>query len=161
MRCTHFCGSRPAKGHVCEPLSTSTARKIHYVIRGALGCAARWKYLGVNVAEMVEAPSPEKTKHDPPSAAGAAALLSEAWRDETWGTLIWLVMVTGCRRGELCALPWSDVDFEHSGNPRPLLRCQNITIPHDPRIYDRPASTSETCPCNRSFDSTAVSVTSS
>jgi integrase len=114
MRCKHFCGSRPVKGHVCEPLSTSTARKIHYVIRGALGCAVRWKYLGVNVAEMVEAPSPAKTKPDPPSAAEAAALLSEASRDATWGTLIWLVMVTGCRRGELCALRWRDVDFEHS-----------------------------------------------
>jgi integrase len=60
MRCKHFCSSRPAKGHVCEALSTSTARKIHYVIRGALGCVVRWKYLVVNVAEMAEAPSPPR-----------------------------------------------------------------------------------------------------
>jgi integrase len=28
------------------------------------------------------------------------------------GLLIWLTMVTGCRRGELCALRWGDLDVE-------------------------------------------------
>lgn len=28
-----------------------------------------------------------------------------------WGTLIWLAIVTGVRRGELCALRWRDVDL--------------------------------------------------
>jgi integrase len=30
--------------------------------------------------------------------------------DEDWGTLVWLVMTTGLRRGEVCILRWSRVD---------------------------------------------------
>jgi integrase len=63
-RCREMCGRRPPKGHVCKPLSTSTTRKIHYIIRGALSVAVRWKYLGVNVAELGEAPSPARAKPD-------------------------------------------------------------------------------------------------
>jgi integrase len=32
--------------------------------------------------------------------------------DEAWGTLVWLVMTTGMRRGEVCALRWRDIDFD-------------------------------------------------
>ncbi len=28
-----------------------------------------------------------------------------------WGLFLWLTMVTGCRRGEMCALRWNDVDL--------------------------------------------------
>ena len=95
-------------------MTSSTARKIHYIIRGALGRAVRWQYLGVNKAELAVAPSPNPTEPDPPSAAEAAAILNQAWTDPEWGLLLWLVMITGCRRGELCALTWSAVDFERA-----------------------------------------------
>ena len=39
-RCKAMCGGRAPRGHVRTPLSTSTTRKIHYVLRGALGRAA-------------------------------------------------------------------------------------------------------------------------
>jgi integrase len=32
--------------------------------------------------------------------------------DEDWGTLVWLVMTTGIRRGELCGLRFSRVDVD-------------------------------------------------
>ncbi|MGH3775303.1 MAG: hypothetical protein ACRDRR_06140 [Pseudonocardiaceae bacterium] len=32
--------------------------------------------------------------------------------DDDWGTLVWLVMTTGVRRGEICALRWSRVDLD-------------------------------------------------
>jgi integrase len=35
-RCRSLCTGRPRAGHVCRPLSTSTTRKIHYIIRGVL-----------------------------------------------------------------------------------------------------------------------------
>ena len=70
-----------AQDHVHQPLSTSTTRKIHYIVRGALERAVRWGYLGVNPAAMAYAPTPAKTKPDPPTASEAAALLNEAWRE--------------------------------------------------------------------------------
>jgi integrase len=87
---------------------------IDYIIRGALERAVRWGYLGVNPAAMAYAPTPAKTKPDPPTAAEAAALLNEAWRDPEWGLLLWLTMVTGCRRGELCSIRWRHVDFDRA-----------------------------------------------
>jgi hypothetical protein len=33
------CNGKPRGGHVCRPLSTSTTRKVHYIIRGALSTA--------------------------------------------------------------------------------------------------------------------------
>src|SRR4051794_31983350 len=76
--------------------------------------AVRWRYLSVNVAAMAEAPTPNKAKPDPPSAAEAAALLNDAWTDPAWGLMLWLTMVTGCRRGELCALRWRHLDIQRS-----------------------------------------------
>jgi hypothetical protein len=68
-RCRDMCAGRPRAGHTCRPLSTSTTRKVHYIIRGALERAVRWRHLGVNKAAMAVAPSPERTEPDPPSAA--------------------------------------------------------------------------------------------
>jgi len=49
----------------------------------------------------------------PPTATAAACILNEAWvADPDWGTLVWLAMVTGIGRGELCALRWRHVDWE-------------------------------------------------
>jgi integrase len=106
-------------------LSTSTTRKIHYIIRGALERAVRWQHLGVNKAAMAEAPSQNRTEPDPPSAEEAAALLNAAWVDPEWGLLLWLTMITGSRRGEVSALRWRHVDFDravvwiHRSNAQP------------------------------------------
>jgi integrase len=111
-RCTHLCDPRRRNSHTCEPLSSSSVRQIHAVLTGAGQRGVRWKYFGVNPAELARPPAAKKGAPDPPNAAEAAAILNEAWRTPAWGALLWTVMVTGCRRGELCALRWSDVDLE-------------------------------------------------
>jgi integrase len=67
-RCRGLCTGRAGSGHICRPLSSSTTRKIHYIIRGALERAVRWQHLGVNKAALAHAPSPTPTEPDPPSA---------------------------------------------------------------------------------------------
>jgi integrase len=114
QRCRELCAGRARQRHRCRPLSGSTTRKIHYIIRGALSRAVRWRYLGVNKAALAVAPSPNATEPDPPSPEEAAAILNDAWRDPEWGLLLWLTMVTGCRRGELCALVWADVEIDQA-----------------------------------------------
>jgi integrase len=112
QRC-RSCNGRRVAGHVCRPLSSSTVRKIHFIVSAALGRAVRWDQIAVNKAELAEAPSPSATEPDPPTAAEAARLLGEAWAaDPDWGLLLWLTMVTGSRRGEISALRWHHVDLD-------------------------------------------------
>ncbi|MGH3981904.1 MAG: tyrosine-type recombinase/integrase, partial [Pseudonocardiaceae bacterium] len=113
QRCRHLCnGRRPAAGHTCKPLASSTVRKVHFIISGALDRAVRWRHLGVNKAALAVAPSPGQTDPDPPTADEAAVILAEAWTIEPdWGLLLWLMMVTGLRRGEVSALRWQHLDF--------------------------------------------------
>jgi integrase len=114
LRCKHLCSARPPKGHECKPLGPSSVRKLHYILRAAFDRAVRWRYLGINPAELVDAPSPSASNPDPPTPGEAAALLNDAWRDAEWGLLLWLTMITGCRRGELCSLRWQHVDLERA-----------------------------------------------
>jgi hypothetical protein len=41
QRC-RSCDGRRVSGHVCRPLSSSTVRKIHFIVSAALGRAVRW-----------------------------------------------------------------------------------------------------------------------
>lgn len=112
MRCRKLCAGGPKRGHECEPLAPNTVRKIHFIVRTTFERAVRWKYLAVNEAAMAEPPAFAQSDPDPPSAAEAAALLNEASRDPEWALLLWLTMVAGWRRGEACALRWTDIDLE-------------------------------------------------
>ena len=105
-------GKKSRTTHDCEPLSNSSVRQIHAILRGSLDRGVRWTYFAVNAAKLVSPSRAKKSTPDPPSAEEVAAILNEAWRDPHWGLLLWLVMVTGCRRGELCAVRWSDVDLD-------------------------------------------------
>jgi integrase len=109
-RCNRLCSGRSAD-HECRPLSASTVRQVHFVLRAALDRAVRWRYLGSNEAAFAEPPAFERADPDPPSAEEVAALLNDAWQNPAWGLFLWLVMVTGCRRGEMCALRWTDLDL--------------------------------------------------
>ncbi|WP_433035612.1 tyrosine-type recombinase/integrase [Actinomycetospora sp. CA-053990] len=110
-RCRELCSGRARAGHVCRPLAANTVRKLHFVVRAALGLGVRWRHLGVNEAEIARPPAFERHEPDPPSAEEAAALLNEAAPDPEWCLFLWLTMVTGTRRGEMCALRWSDLDL--------------------------------------------------
>ena len=49
----------------------------------------------------------------PPTVEDAGRLLEAARnRDPDFGALLWVVMITGIRRGELCALRWSHVRLD-------------------------------------------------
>lgn len=99
--------------HVCQPLAPATVRKIHFIVRGALTAAQRWGWITSNPAELARTPRPPAPDPDPPTTAEAAVLVAGAWEeDPEWGTLVWLVMVTGLRRAELLALRWQHVDLE-------------------------------------------------
>ncbi|MGH3849369.1 MAG: site-specific integrase, partial [Pseudonocardiaceae bacterium] len=109
----HDCAEAKCRPHVCKPMAASTVRQIHSIISGALSTAVRWDWLESNPARLAQRPKQKPPEPDPPSPADAARLVDEAFRmDEDWGTLVWLVMTTGPRRGEVCSLRWSRVNLD-------------------------------------------------
>ena len=80
------------------------------ILSGALKRAVRWRWLSTNPIEHAEPPPQPAANPQPPSPEEAARILNEAWSDPDWAVLVWLTMVTGFRRGELCALRWNDLD---------------------------------------------------
>ncbi len=109
----HDCGTEKCRVHTCRPMESSTVRQIHTVISSALSAAERWGWINSNPARVVKRPRQKPPQPNPPSPDEAAKLVEEAFRmGEEWGTLVWLAMTTGMRRGELCALRWSCFDLE-------------------------------------------------
>ncbi len=106
----HECDER-CTPHKCRPLLASTIRQIHFIMSGAVKRAVKWKWIGFNPISGAEPPAKPKSNPKPPSPEQAARIVTEAFRDPDWGTLVWLTMVTGHRRGELCGIRWRHVDI--------------------------------------------------
>lgn len=109
----HECDVR-CRQHVCRPLANSSIRQIHFCLSGGLKRAVRWRWITVNPLEQAEPPRASKHDVEPPTSAQAAAILNAAFADLRWGTLLWLAMTTGARRGELCALRWDLLDLDQA-----------------------------------------------
>ncbi|MGH8897578.1 MAG: site-specific integrase [Egibacteraceae bacterium] len=87
-----------------------TVRQIHLILRAALGLAVKWGWIPTNPAEQATVPRYLRQDVTPPTPAEVERFLEVAWeQDPDLGTLLWLAMVTGARRGELCGLRWSHV----------------------------------------------------
>jgi integrase len=97
-----------------EGLAPRTVRNIHAVIRTALGQAMRWGWVQRNVAELATPPSVPTDQHRTvgDDAVFTALDAAAAW-DPDFGTMVAVAAATGCRRGELCALRWDDLDLVH------------------------------------------------
>ncbi|MEC3974579.1 tyrosine-type recombinase/integrase [Amycolatopsis sp. H20-H5] len=113
----HDCGEkgcvvRQCSPHVCRPLGKATVLKLHFMISGTFAAAIRWEWVKVNPAEVARKPRPPAPDPKPPTPEQASRIIAAAWeQDEDWGTLVWLTMVTGVRRGELLRIRWRDVEF--------------------------------------------------
>jgi integrase len=131
-RCTSVC--RP---HECRGLADSTIRQIHWIISGALDAAVRWRWISVNCAAYAWKPPVPRSNPNPPSAAEAALLINEAWKDPEWGAFVWVCMTTGARRGELCAVHWSDVALDEGV----LLLRRALYVDEDGQVREKDTKT--------------------
>ena len=94
-------------------LSARTVRICHTVVHQALDQARRWGLVAHNAA--VEATPPRHVRREviPPTLEQVLLLLDAAYdEDPDFGAYLWVKSATGCRRGEVCALRWSDVDLD-------------------------------------------------
>jgi integrase len=99
-------GSRAGK-----PLSAKTISHIFFVVNAALRKAIKWRLIDHNPMEAVDRPV-KRPKATPIALDNAEmkTLLNRAANTRLYPLLV-LAAATGCRRGELLALEWSDLDF--------------------------------------------------
>jgi integrase len=99
----HECDER-CRPHTCRPLAAATVRQIHWILSGAFDRAVRWNWVSVSPVGSAEPPAPPMPDPEPPTAAEAVRIVTEAFTDPDWGAFVWTAMTSGARRGELCAL---------------------------------------------------------
>jgi integrase len=100
-------------GSMRGSLAPASIRKTHTILRSSLGQAVKWRMIASNPAVSATPPRVDKPPITPPDPGDVARLLAAAdVRDPELGLFVRLAAVTGARRGELCGLRWSDVDFE-------------------------------------------------
>lgn len=103
-----FYGALRAKG-----LSPASIRQVHAIIRRALRQAEQWDLLEKNPARNASPPKGGRREISPPEPADVGRLLRAADKSHPqMGVLFRVAAATGARRGELCALRWSDVDLD-------------------------------------------------
>lgn len=97
-----------------ETLSGKTILHHHRLISSILEKAVKWQVIFYNPCTRVEPPKAEKKEADYLDEIQAAQLI-ECLQDEPlqYRTIILTLLYTGMRRGELCGLTWSDIDFKN------------------------------------------------
>ena len=110
-------------------LSKQTSRKpatvlrFHTVLRAAFAQAVRWGWLERNPVERATAPRVHYVEPIPPVVVDVLRVIDRAAASKNPENAIVfrIVAATGCRRGEVCALKWLDVDLDGE-SPRVVIR---------------------------------------
>ena len=109
----HDCRRAGCRPHVCHPMKASTIRGIHSILSGAFAAAQRWEWTDRNPAESAKPPTTIRQSIPATSPDDVAKVIAEARaRSTALGLYLWLVVVTGVRRGELCGLQIRDIDLD-------------------------------------------------
>ena len=97
-----------------EKLSGTTALYYHRVISSILQTAVYWQVIPSNPCSRVKPPKAEHKEARFLDDAQARELLRCLDSEPLiYKTLFNVILFSGMRRGEICGLTWSDVDFEH------------------------------------------------
>jgi integrase len=100
-------GSNPLTGSSSERVS------IHSILSGAFAAAQRWEWTDRNPAESAKPPTSTRRPIPATSPEDVAKVIAEAHaHNAALGLYLWLVVVTGVRRGELCGLQIRDIDLD-------------------------------------------------
>lgn len=94
-------------------LSPATVRQAHAIIRRSLRQAVLWGWISSNPAANATPPRVAKSDLSPPDLEQIGELLRVAHdTDPDLARFLHIAATTGARRGELCAMRWSNINFE-------------------------------------------------
>lgn len=106
----------PGNGRIRETLSPNSVRRYFVVLQSVLGRAVKLGLLSSNPADSqhIELPAADSAPTDIFTQEEATEMLRFLEKEPMqYQLLVHLAILTGCRRGELTALTWDDIDFEH------------------------------------------------
>jgi integrase len=94
-------------------LSPSSVRHFHRILRAALNQGVKWGWVDVNVSNKATVPTAPVPELFLPTTEQARGLVvrAEQTASPDLGPIILFAMLTGVRRGELCGIQWSDIDW--------------------------------------------------
>ena len=98
--------------HQGKPIREATVQKYLTVVSAVLSDAKRNEILSKNPARMIDLPDTEHRQQFIPTDEQAQYFLNALSEEHIlYHAFYVLAIYTGCRRGELCALRWSDFSF--------------------------------------------------
>ncbi|HUA95526.1 MAG TPA: site-specific integrase [Acidimicrobiales bacterium] len=131
---------------LAEGLAPATVRQLHSFLSAALNLAVKWDWIDRAPTEKTTPPTVRAPVLPVPTPQHVQQLLERA--DGILRRAILLAALTGARRGELCALRWSDVDREtgtltiaraiSDGREGPTKTHQKRTMAIDPEFLGEP-----------------------
>ncbi len=124
-----------ARPRAKNSLSSATVRRIHSTLRVALNDAVRRRLISHNPAQYIDLPVERRQPPTVWTPEQVASFLSSVRKDRLYA-LYHLVVVTGLRRGELCALSWDDVQLD-----RRYVRVNRAAVELGGRIHVGPPKT--------------------
>ncbi len=95
-----------------RPLSPKSVYHAFTLLHGAIRFALRMELIGRNACDAVTRPAVHRSDAKALTTDEITILLDGA-RGSRWEPFVLLALSTGCRRGELCGLSWSDYDAEN------------------------------------------------
>ncbi|MBQ2724274.1 MAG: site-specific integrase [Clostridia bacterium] len=114
-------------------LSGKTVLEVHRLLHTVLDQAVKECIIPFNTADRVEPPKAKKSDPVYYQPEEVEAIL-EALNEEPgqWRMLVLLLLVSGCRRGEVLGLKWEDVSFEYNR----IHICRNILYTKERGVYE-------------------------
>ena len=105
-----------------DSLASSTVRRIHTTLHGALKAAQQAHLIASNPTEQIIAPKFSYGEKQILTDEQLDAFMQVIAEDEIWYDFFYTELTTGLRRGEICGLKWEDFD-EVSGT---LKVCRTV-----------------------------------
>lgn len=110
-----------------KPLSSTTVKKHFLVLNASLNKALKLQMISTNPCIYVDAPKRSRHKASILTLDEISLIYdrldSKKYYDYIFSLGLTLTIETGLRRGEMCGLQWSDIDFENK-----ILTCNNALI---------------------------------
>jgi integrase len=105
-----FRGIEASNGTRRRPSGAANSQRIRATLRAALSDAIRQRLINVNVAKLLELPTAKRPAIAVWSPEQLVAFLDSIREDRLYA-LYRLVAAIGLRRGEVCGLPWDQLDL--------------------------------------------------